>query len=70
MQENVFQKFILKEGFMNSQQKANKKYHSKLKSVILKFNPDNIEDMKIFNRISEQSNKKHYISYLVIKDTK
>lgn len=70
MLENVFQRFISGVKFMNSQQKASKKYHNKLKSVILKFNPDNAEEMKVFNSISEQLSKKQYISDLVIKDLK
>mgnify|MGYP003467231139 FL=1 len=55
---------------MNSKERANKKYHGKLKSVIFKFNPDNEQEMKVFQRLSEQKNKKQYISNLITEDMK
>lgn len=51
-----------------SQKKASKKYHGKLKSMILKFNPDNEIDMLVFMRIQSQSSMKGYITKLVSED--
>ena len=51
-----------------SQKKASKKYHGKLKSMILKFNPDNEIDMLVFKKIQSQSSMKGYITKLVSED--
>lgn len=53
---------------MSSKKLANDKYHKKLKSVILKFNPDNEIDMLVFKRIQSQSSMKGYITKLVSED--
>ena len=53
---------------MSSKKLANDKYHKKLKSVILKFNPDNEIDMLVFKRIQSQSSMKGYITKLVRED--
>ena len=68
--ESVLLRFTSEEKLMNSKERANKKYHGKLKSVIFKFNPDNEQEMKVFQRLSEQKNKKQYISNLITEDMK
>lgn len=55
---------------MNSKKIADKKYHKKLKSLIVKFNLENDLERIVFDRLENVESKKGYIMRLIKEDIK